>query len=92
MKDAILEILLNKVKATAHDFYPTGIEGLPQSAREIAELMTEFIEWIGLEYGFHSLAIREIDMKWLYPLDLDEDKEYTTNELFTYWHDNVYKK
>ena len=63
-----------------------------KASDEIAEMMIAFIDWIGIEYGFHSLALREIDMKWLYPLDLDEGKEYTLDELFTYWYNEIYKK
>lgn len=82
MKDVILEILLDKVKATAHDFYPTSIEGLPQSAREIAELMTAFIEWI------RRNADGEGTDEWF----IGDDKLYTLEELFTFWHTEIYKK
>ena len=46
MTDKILEILIDKIKATPHDYYPTGIEGIPQSAREIAGMVKEFTEWM----------------------------------------------
>lgn len=86
MKDTILKIIFNHIGNV--------VESTPhyQSASEIAEMMTAFIEWVGLEYGFHTLDIREIDMKWLHPLYSDKWKEYTTEELFTYWHTEIYKK
>jgi hypothetical protein len=46
----------------------------------------EFVEWIGLEYGFHDLSLREMDMKWIYPLEPIAFSDYfTTNELYNYW-------
>ena len=93
MKDAILEILLDKVKATAHDFYPTGIEGLPQSARDIAELMAAFIKWLSYENHPFVPWWDVIDGKRIdYFTDEINPKKWSIDELFTYWYDNVYKK
>ena len=91
MKDAILEILLDKVKATAHDFYPTGIEGLPQSAREIAELVTAFIKWLIDE---QEIFLGDLSERYITKdnIVVDGKKSLTLDELFTYWKANVYKK
>ena len=87
MKNAILEILLDKVKATPHDFYPTGIEGLPQSAREIASMMSKFIEWCIKE------VCTDIDEnhKIIYFIWFEYKATYFKNidELFIYWKENI---
>ena len=74
MKDAIRKVIWDN-------------PSVQDSAREIAELMTAFIEWIeSTNYKKHSNNMFAL---WL------DDKGVTwqtTDELFTYWKDNVYKK
>jgi len=96
MKDAILEILLDKIKATTHDFYPTGIEGLPQSSREIAEMMKEFIEWYKNEETYNVIMddIVMIAVVSLINNTTSNSMEgyFTFDELFTYWKENIKKQ
>lgn len=84
MKDKILEILIDKIKATPHDFYPTGIEGLPQSAREIADMVQKFVEWLAENHVEHhpkfNVWIRHENWK----------ERLTFDELFSYWFENIY--
>jgi hypothetical protein len=86
MKEKILEILIDKIKATPHDYYPTGIEGIPQSAREIAGMVKEFIEWMTCNHVFRATNYSSV----LYTIYSD-CHEYTLDELFNYWYDNIYK-
>lgn len=89
MKEKILEILIDKIKATPHDYYPTGIEGIPQSAREITDMGKAFTEWKDLE----TIVQRQTryTVKYLL-LDLDAPPDLMTlDELFNYWYDNIYK-
>lgn len=74
MKDTILKIIFNHIGNV--------VESTPhyQSASEIAEMMTAFIEWSNDHfYG---------GIRW----HVDGQDEMTTDELFTYWKETVYKK
>lgn len=103
MEEAILKILNKKVEYTINR-YPaksTTTEAQPiksvgvdydKASKEIADTFERFIQWIGLEYGFNNLAIREIDMKWIYPIEpVAFSEELTLSELFTYWNTNFNK-
>jgi hypothetical protein len=94
MKDKILEILIDKIKATPHDFYPTGIEGLPQSAREIADMVQKFVEWLMMvitQEFFPQIADGgNTEYFDYYGKIKQKDDLVTLDELFTYWHKNIY--
>ncbi len=67
------------------------------SAKEIAEMMKEFIEWVGKnEMFFDTRDINDPDNnKWLHYVDEDNSDEIiylTTENLFNYWYGNIYKK
>ena len=87
MTDKILEILIDKIKATPHDYYPTGIEGISQSAREIAGMVKEFTEWMTCNHVFRATNYSSV----LYTIYCDNHK-YTLDELFNYWYDNIREK
>ena len=87
MKDKILEILLDKIKATPHDYYPTGIEGIPQSAREIADMVKAFTKW--KDENSAVIFIRDgKEGRWY----AHNSRYFTFDNLFTYWYDNIRKK
>ena len=54
--------------------------GLSGSAKEIASLMIGFMSWV-----------RDNVDTGNYTWDLGDDKDYTTEELFQYWLDNINK-
>lgn len=70
MKDAILRIIFanlgNKLESTPHY----------TSAREIAEMMKEFIEWLRIPDTLNTNC----------------NNMLTNDALFSYWHTEIYKK
>lgn len=102
MKDKILEILIDKIKATPHDYYPTGIEGLPQSAREIAGMVQKFVEW--LAYKSHGNFNSKFDLYKYWDGTTNEWRaafrqftgmkweDISIEDMFTYWFDNIKDK
>ena len=102
MKKRILEILIDKIKATPHDYYPTGIEGIPQSAREIADMVKAFTTWLAFKSHGNFNPKFELHKYWDGTINewramfrkLDNFKwvEITIDELFDYWFDNIRKK
>lgn len=91
MKDKILEILIDKIKATPHDYYPTGIEGIPQSAREITDMVKAFTEWLIIE---QEIFMGELSEKYIINdnIHVNGKRLETLDELFDYWYDNIRKK
>ena len=91
MTDKILEILIDKIKATPHDYYPTGIEGIPQSAREIADMVKAFTEWLIIE---QEIFMGELSEKYIINdnIHVNGKRLETLDELFDYWYDNIRKK
>lgn len=87
MKDKILEILIDKIKATPHDYYPTGIEGLPQSAREIADMVQKFVEWLMLTDNdfYPQIDDNGKPCYWEY----NESKVVSFDYVFDYWFNNI---
>ena len=85
MEEKILEIIkTNRIFLQGHS---------ELCAKEITAHVREFIEWIGINYGFNELSLREMDMKWIYPIEpVSFSDEFTTDELFQYWLDNVKDK
>ena len=88
MTNTILEILENN--------HPR-IKDNMKSAKEIAEMMKEFIEWVGKNgMFFDTRDINDPDNnKWLHYVDEDNSDEIiylTTENLFNYWYGNIYKK
>ena len=74
MRGIILRIIFanlgNKLESTPHF----------TSAREIAEMMSEFIEWTSSEYFDGT--------RWW----IEGQEGMTTDELFTYWKENIKKQ
>jgi len=91
VKDKILEILIDKIKATPHDYYPTGIEGIPQSAREITDMVKAFTEWLIIE---QEIFMGELSEKYIINdnIHVKGKRLETLDELFDYWYDNIRKK
>jgi hypothetical protein len=91
MKDKILKILLDKIKVTPYDYYPTGIEGIPQSAREIADMVKAFTEWLIIE---QEIFMGELSEKYIINdnIHVNGKRLETLDELFDYWYDNIRKK
>jgi len=79
MKDAILEIILKNLNANRYSV---------NSAEEISLMMQEFIEWlITVDYNYQTIS-NEKPHSWWY---VGGDK-FTLNEIFYYWHTEIYKK
>ena len=91
MKDKILEILIDKIKATPHDYYPTGIEGIPQSAREIANMIKDFTTWLIIE---QEIFMGELSEKYIINdnIHVNGKRLETLDELFDYWLNNIKDK
>lgn len=98
MKEKIIEILksysdyhyLAELERTAYVISDFSFTDVADAILSLPLYEKEFVEWIGLKYGFHELALREIDMKWLYPLN-NEGKEYSHDELYDYWKEEIKK-
>jgi len=90
LRQQIIEILQNNLYAGVLKNVYTKI------ADEILALPLypkEFVEWIGLGIGFHDLGLREIDMKWIYPIEpIAFSDEFTLDELYSYWKFNIQDK
>ena len=99
MEEKILKILLSHIEAVTEKnspFVATAINGVPQSAKEIASHFREFIEWIGFSIKSTkysgNLFYREISNTWFYSKTfIIEPKEYTLDELYNYWIKEVRK-
>ena len=93
MKDAILKINGNLKQNEMKDVIKKMIWYEPNvatSAREIAEMMSKFIEWCIKE------VCTDIDEnhKIIYFIWFESKATYfkTTDELFIYWYETIYKK
>ena len=86
MKDAILKIL--NCNAEYHNNQVTFFN---HTAEEIAELMTAFIKWLIDE---QEIFLGDLSERYITKdnIVVDGKKSLTIDELFIYWHDNVYKK
>ena len=84
MKEAIISILIE------HDL---DFDKTPfyHSAKEIAEMMTAFIKWLidGQEIFLGDLSERYITND---TISVNGKTLLTIDELFTYWHTEIYKK
>jgi len=78
MKDAILEIIKFNIEPKRAEL----------KAEEIVLMMQEFIEWlITVDYNYQTIS-NEKPHSWWY---VGGDK-FTLNEIFYYWHTEIYKK
>jgi hypothetical protein len=81
LEEKIIEILDNNL-----DYKPHCITGMGTSAKEIASMMKEFIEWVDTEgYRFHSRH-----NIWCYENRIGVVRK-TIDELFDYWLNNIKK-
>ena len=91
MEENILKILLSHIEAVTEKnspFVPTAINGVPQSAKEIASHFREFIDFLQSECeGFNK--------GWRYYKTNDFESGFldfeTTDELYNYWIKEVKK-
>jgi hypothetical protein len=87
MKEKILEILRTRISAyqMVNDDDPIEITGIEASAEDITKLSFDFIHWciINTYYEYRKIRYGVLDA---------EKTFYTLEELFTYWHTNIYKK
>jgi len=82
MKDAILEIFKEKTIVYDCEIY------FDYSVEETVSMMQEFIEWlITVDYNYQTIS-NEKPHSWWY---VGGDK-FTLNEIFYYWHTEIYKK
>ena len=75
-------------------FIDPVIEAMEEYAQERTKDMFEFIKWIGFyankEKSNGRLFYREFSDTWFYsPSFIVEVKEYTLNELFQYWQNEI---
>jgi hypothetical protein len=82
MEDATLEILKKNYGFTGQNI---------MSAKEIAEMMTAFIKWLidDQEIFLGDLSERYITND---TISVNGKTLLTIDELFTYWHTEIYKK
>lgn len=87
MKEAIQKIMVSKIQCSGI----TGIEGIPQSSAEIAEMLTEFVKWLIDE---QEIFKGELTEKYIINdnLYIDGHKLQTLDELFNHWFTEIYKK
>ena len=79
MENAILNILLKNVNTHKYSIH---------SAEEIASMMQKFIEWLTtVDYNYQIVSNTAPHQWW----NIGKEK-YNLNELFDYWHDEIYKK
>ena len=87
MKDKILEIMQRVDKANADKHYENPDKRQKTSARLIAGMVKEFIEWMTCNHVFRATNYSSV----LYTI-YDDCHEYTLDELFNYWYDNIREK
>jgi len=81
MKDAILEII------NSHIMWKSQIDFREKLAEETASMMQEFIEWvITVDYNYYIISNEKQHSRWYVGGD-----EFTLNEIFYYWHTEIYK-
>ena len=86
LEEKIIEILDNNL-----DYKPHCITGMGTSAKEIASMMKEFMEWIGavgISYVTHSYSPKSKGKYQRVVLTEDNEFEitqYAFDELFDYW-------
>ena len=87
MEENILKILLSHIEAVTEKnspFVPTAINGVPQSAKEIASHFREFIEWCIIN------TYKPYNTTWFGVCDIDRTFN-TIDELYNYWIKEVKK-
>lgn len=87
MKDKILEIMQGVDKANADKHYENPDKRQKTSARLIAGMVKEFIEWMTCNHVYRATNYSSV----LYTIYSD-CHEYTLDELFNYWYDNIKDK
>ncbi len=85
MEEEILKIMGNNLTITD---YMAGIDGVPETAKEITSHVMEFIEW--LQLGLHSFGRIEHIEELLY-VNFKEGSEhkYTLDQVYQYWLTNI---
>ena len=86
MKDTILKIIFNHIGNV--------VESTPhyQSASEIAEMMTAFHVWYVWQQDFFPQIVGLETQYFDYYGKVRKNECIIFNELFTYWHTEIYKK
>jgi len=87
MKDKILEIMQGVDKANAEKHYENTDKRQKTSARLITGMVKEFIEWMTCNHVFRATNYSSV----LYTIYSD-NHEYTLDELFNYWLNNIREK
>ena len=89
MEEKIEKILLSHIEAVTEKnspFAPTAINGVPQSAKEIASHFREFIEWVII----HIDATRP-QLDYFTKEMNDIDRKETLENMYNYWLKEVKK-
>ena len=90
LEEKIIEILDNRMDCDGQ-----YITGMATSAKEIASMMKEFVEWIGavgISYVTHSYSPKSKGKYQRVVLTEDNEFEitqYAFDELFDYWLNNI---
>lgn len=87
MKDKIHEIMQGVDKANADKHYENPDKRQKTSARLIAGMVKEFIEWMTCNHVFRATNYSSV----LYTI-YGDCHEYTLDELFNYWYNNIREK
>jgi hypothetical protein len=84
MKEKILEILIDNLstqKNICFDDIP------PLCAKEITAMVMEFIKWLNFDlHDFYRILSQGVYA------DVNTDKRYDIDYIFSYWLTNIYKK
>ena len=88
LEEKIIEILDNNL-----DYKPHCITGMGTSAKEIASMMKEFVEWLEFDTKFECIKKTLTgEIFWQIPHeDRMDGTHYSFDELFDYWLKNIKK-
>lgn len=92
MEENIEKILLSRIEAVLcsnSPFIPTAINGIPQSAMEIASHFREFMEWY-FEDANNFFPQRDENDTLVF-WDLIQNRGITLDELYNFWLKEVKK-
>lgn len=94
IKDKILEIMQKTDKVNENKHYLPPDKRQKISAKLIADMVKAFTEWQVCSQRFLPTIDRDIDDSVIEYFFMDYDsrdlKKYTLDELFDYWHKNIY--
>lgn len=96
MKDKIFEIIISEISPAT--YHASALNGTGIAASKIADMFEKFVGWKdNYVYYVPRYTDTENNRSYLYiwwkGLDIKDrqEKYFTLNELFNFWHDKIYK-